>query len=838
MRILSFPGVILCLLLLASCNKESDPINFVPEESLLIAELNHSPQWFIRQAGNRNPKFLLLNSVKNQLEAGSILLNEEPSLSKDFKNRPLTICWFLSDQNVPIPLFVQAIESAGNEAIERLLKSNRIQASERKFRDVKVYSLRGFSIEFHFCLIGGVMLSSSDPLILEKGISAYSRRKVFGLNKELMALRKLLIDPYDLQIFYHPGKLQILIKSIGSENTAAYLGDGSRPKGWTALGLNFKKKELQYKAYIRHGEAPEPRNSALNTERLRKSLPADLVQLQARVCPLQFLPGRKPGAANLLGTCGLKQTASFLTGPLDDQPNRYRVWMLDLLRPKLLLNVLHQDVTSDSLPAQIPERYHSDLHNILSAAAWTNHHSADSLFWFNWQQQLYISADRQCIRHLAAQLMNGQIYQGKDLTSSENRLPCQELQLMSFKANALLPQYLFSAHDQGLLQLMAEGFHLEEEYRYHDRLWYLNGRISLSANNENSAEVTLWQLPEIVLNGPVSVIEMPDEEENIIVAQDRSGDIVALNRSGEILSRFAIGDSLLGKIYPADPYGTGKMHLLFMSKSRIWLTDLSGRPLQGFPLSLPASAAAPFCVSGKGRLSKIFIPLLNGNIQGYTLWGKPLKGWNPKASEGVASQPLLCGFDHSAKFWLAQLSDNGRLQVWDSLGQSLFPAVETGRIHPGKVQLLTDSSGNPGWMFCSGDQVYSCTYEGKLRIWETTDTNLYLSIAESEGKKVFLLSGKGGIRKYDENWSFENVMRIESPEAAETDTLNLAGQNLFTMFDLSTGKVSVYDPGFRAALVKNASCGRFPVLSSRLFREQLIMISGEPKNGLCAKRLR
>jgi hypothetical protein len=838
MRILPFSGIVLCLLLLAACHDTSDPMDFVPEESLLIAELKHSPQWFIRQTGKQNPRFLLLNSVMTQLEAGEFLLKQENTLLKDFQNQPLTICWFLSEGDKPVPLFIQIAENTSGKEIERLLKSSIVMATERKFRDISVYSIRSSSVEFHFCLMGGVMLSSIDPLLLEKGISAFSRKKVFGLNKNLMALRKLLIDPYDLHVFYHPEKLQLLLKSIGTDNLSKYLGDGSRLKGWTALGLNFIKNGLQYKAYAMKGESPEPRNLALNTESLKKSLPADVVQLQARVCPVKFMAGKNPRAQNLLQTCGLIQTASFLTSPLDDQANRYRVWMLDLLRPQLLLNALNQGNPSDSLALTVPEKYHPDLHDLISASDWSNHYSADSLFWFNWQQQLYVSAYRQSIRHIAAQLMAGQNYQGNELAPSANRLPCQEMQFMSFEANALLPQYLFSAKDPGLLQLLAQGFQLEEEYRYHDRLWYINGKISLSAQAANSSETLLWQLAEINLNGPISVIERTEDQDKLLVAQDRSADVVVLNRSGKVLSRFAIGDSILGSVYPADPYGTGKTHLLFMSSSRVWLTDLSGKPLQGFPIKLPAHAAAPFCLNGKGKQLKIFVPLLNGNIQGYTLFGKPLKGWSPMLSGAVASQSLLSGYDGSGKFWLAQLSDNGQLQAWDSLGQSLFNAVETNRIHPGKVQILEDGEGNPTWMFCAGDQVYSCAYDGKTRIWETTDSNYCMSVLESKGKRVYVLSGRGSIRRYADNWSFEDVISIETPEAAEMDTLNLAGKSLLMVLNRSSQKISVYDPDFRASIIKNTDSGRFPVISNRLYPGQLIMISGDEKGGLRAKRLK
>ena len=234
---------------------------------------------------------------------------------------------------------------------------------------------------------------------------------------------------------------------------------------------------------------------------------------------------------------------------------------------------------------------------------------------------------------------------------------------------------------------------------------------------------------------------------------------------------------------------------------------------------------------------KIFVPLLNGNIHGYTIGGKPLKSWNPRLSGGVASQPLLCGYDGIGKFWLAQLSDNGQLQVWDSLGQNVFQAVETGKIHPGKVQLLKDSAGNPSWMFCSEEQVFSCAFNGSVRIWETADTNLCLNITEKDGRMVLLLSGRGNIRRYSGDWEFEDVMKTSNQETAETDTLSLNGKNLILINDQVNRKLSVYDPEFRAALLKDIQYGLFPVLSSRLFAGQLIMIESDAQKGIGARRL-
>jgi hypothetical protein len=150
-------------------------------------------------------------------------------------------------------------------------------------------------------------------------------------------------------------------------------------------------------------------------------------------------------------------------------------------------------------------------------------------------------------------------------------------------------------------------------------------------------------------------------QQNCIMVQDVNHTLYYLNYAGAILWRTQLQGKIRSEIFQVDVNKTGELSYLFSTDHQAYILSANGNALPGFPLRFPGTATAGInLVDVYGDSTyQFFVPLDSKRIMGYSLYGKPVQGWNPKRTD-VAIQTRLSAFRlATGPYLIASGNDNG-----------------------------------------------------------------------------------------------------------------------------------------------------------------------------------
>ncbi|MFN3939630.1 MAG: hypothetical protein ACK4IY_03520, partial [Chitinophagales bacterium] len=167
-----------------------------------------------------------------------------------------------------------------------------------------------------------------------------------------------------------------------------------------------------------------------------------------------------------------------------------------------------------------------------------------------------------------------------------------------------------------------------------------------------------------------------DGKDNILV-QDSTNQIYLLSPNGNVVWKRQMESRINGIVYSVDFYKNKKKQILFATNNGVYLIDMLGRDVEGFPISLTASVTSPLTIldydnSGEYRM---FIGCDNGNVYGFYKDGKPLPGWSPLKDAGIIEQVFGYAFSNQ-KDYIAMSNANGWLNVKNRKGEDRIKKVQ------------------------------------------------------------------------------------------------------------------------------------------------------------------
>lgn len=144
-----------------------------------------------------------------------------------------------------------------------------------------------------------------------------------------------------------------------------------------------------------------------------------------------------------------------------------------------------------------------------------------------------------------------------------------------------------------------------------------------------------------ITHRPFPVWDHRNKHYNVLVADDRNV-LTLFSPQGEILWDYQMDDRLMGDIQVVDAYRNSKFQYLFNTASKMYLLDILGKDVEGFPLSLPVSASnALVALDYDGRKDyRIFIAGQDGLIRNYDIKGKEVDGWKKPQMNARVSAPI------------------------------------------------------------------------------------------------------------------------------------------------------------------------------------------------------
>ncbi|HNM08444.1 MAG TPA: hypothetical protein PKK72_07630 [Chitinophagales bacterium] len=195
------------------------------------------------------------------------------------------------------------------------------------------------------------------------------------------------------------------------------------------------------------------------------------------------------------------------------------------------------------------------------------------------------------------------------------------------------------AKNFGLLQLFPR---IELQFTEHKDMYMFNGFISYTATAERGAGM-LWttQIDAPVEAGPFAVMNDITGIRNILV-QDTAHQLYMISGNGDVVWKRPLPSAILGEVHEVDFYGNDKTQFLFNTGESIFLIDVRGDAVEGFPITLTTRISNPVALAMSGKSDyRMFVACENKNVYGYYKDGKPIAGWNPLKSSGGINLPMF-----------------------------------------------------------------------------------------------------------------------------------------------------------------------------------------------------
>ena len=183
---------------------------------------------------------------------------------------------------------------------------------------------------------------------------------------------------------------------------------------------------------------------------------------------------------------------------------------------------------------------------------------------------------------------------------------------------------------------------LELQFSNNKNIYLLNGFISYNAAPQRRNGV-LWklQVDHPIESGPFTVYNQLNKQKSIVV-QDTAHQLYLISASGDVLWKQKLPNKITGKIHEVDFYGNEKSQILFNTSDAIYLLDMNGNAVEGFPITLTAKITNPLTVLMNTKNDyRMFVACDNDNIYGFFKDGKPIPGWNPQRNTGDVTSPLF-----------------------------------------------------------------------------------------------------------------------------------------------------------------------------------------------------
>ncbi|MBL4706607.1 MAG: hypothetical protein JKY54_18910, partial [Flavobacteriales bacterium] len=276
---------------------------------------------------------------------------------------------------------------------------------------------------------------------------------------------------------------------------------------------------------------------------------------------------------------------------------------------------------------------------------------------------------------------------------------------------------------------------------------YHSGENQLIANND------LWeiQLDTTITRHPQLLKNHRTETEEVFV-QDISNQIYLLSSAGNLKWKKQIDGIIIGDVRQIDVYANNKNQMLFNTKNKIYLLDINGNHVKGFPINLPAFATNSLNVFDyqNDHNYRILVGTEGGKVYNFDKEGQLVKGWQfAGATSNISSE--IVHYVMANKDYICFHDETGKIHVLDRRGVSRYEVktnLSLGAIPPALIQgrsigttkyIYTDSTGD----------LLSLQFDGVEKIIKKDSTGSQSTFSlidyESDGQQNLLIKTASNI---------------------------------------------------------------------------------------------
>ena len=207
--------------------------------------------------------------------------------------------------------------------------------------------------------------------------------------------------------------------------------------------------------------------------------------------------------------------------------------------------------------------------------------------------------------------------------------------------------------------------------KYDNRVYY---GISLYQNNKQKTNKNvLWKLPlKDIVWGPYAVKNHRTNTRDIVV-QDSAYVLYYIGANGKLKWTKSIESKIKGAPSQIDIYKNNKFQLLFNSNKLIYLIDILGNDVDGFPIFLPHQATNQVVAFDydKNKNYRFLISLNNSKIYNYNVDGEQVSGWlTPNLTSNVMMP--ITHFAINGLDYIMIIDESGKILMCNRKGEDRY----------------------------------------------------------------------------------------------------------------------------------------------------------------------
>ncbi len=272
---------------------------------------------------------------------------------------------------------------------------------------------------------------------------------------------------------------------------------------------------------------------------------------------------------------------------------------------------------------------------------------------------LLLSRNEESIRKMAANVQAGRIFASNPARSGmADMLPDSAIQW----GFSILPGSGEDQQDEKASSHQLAWAEVSEKHRL------ITMVLTRAQANGAKRPVQRQSLAGMITHRPFPVWDHRNKRYNVLVADDRNT-LTLFSPQGEILWDYQMDDRLMGDIQVVDAYRNSKFQYLFNTASKMYLVDVLGKDVEGFPVSLPVAASNPLvALDYDGRKDyRILIAGQDGLIRNFDIRGKEVDGWKKPEMKARVSVPVQY-LAMYGKDYIIIADENGEVIMTDRRG--------------------------------------------------------------------------------------------------------------------------------------------------------------------------
>lgn len=218
-----------------------------------------------------------------------------------------------------------------------------------------------------------------------------------------------------------------------------------------------------------------------------------------------------------------------------------------------------------------------------------------------------------------------------------------------------------------LFQKDLNGFSLQLNWK--NQMVYTGIFAGLSGKTTQKSSSWQIQLDSQISKGPFQVTDHTDGSHKYIVF-DEFRQMYLINEQGDVMWKKQLEEKAKSDVFEIDFYKNGKIQYLFNTENYLYLIDLTGQLVTGYPVKLNSEASAGLALFDytNNKDYRILIPCVNGEIYNYKIDGSLLKDWKSKNTRRTIPKPISQVVANSSDYIIAE-ADNGNILMFDRKGK-------------------------------------------------------------------------------------------------------------------------------------------------------------------------